>query len=113
MAKSKIVRQPIATWWHIASEYRAEIEPVEVVAITPAFITYLDRRWCVVSEQRTSRKDFFPTFADAKAEAIRRAERDVERDKESLQQSRSLLGQWQALKEPDASGNSSQKRLLI
>ena len=101
MSKSKVVREPIATWWHIASEYRTEIEPVEVVMITPAFITYLDRRWSV-SEQRRARKDFFPTFAEAKAEAIRRAERDVECDKVTLQKSHSLLGQWKSLKEPEA-----------
>ena len=101
MSKSKVVREPIATWWHIASKYRAEIKLVEVVAITPAFITYLDRGWSIW-EQRRSREDFFPTFADAKAEAIRRAERDVECAKYSLQESRSLLGQWQSLKEPEA-----------
>ena len=42
----------------------------------------------------------FPSFNEAKAEAVKRASAEVEGCKEELQRLRSGLSQWESLKEP-------------
>lgn len=100
--KTKDLREPIATWWGINS-YRVELQPVQVVAFTEHFITHIEKdAWngdC--RERRERRDDYFPTFEEAKAEAIKRAQSKVDRAKEELQRLRSTLGQWESLRKPE------------
>jgi hypothetical protein len=102
--KSSVVREPIGTWWKI-KRYDVKIEPVKVVAFTAAFVTYLETPWCFsgpkkLQETRERRDDIFQTFAEAKAEAVRRAAAEVESCKKELQRLRSALGNWESLEEP-------------
>ena len=102
--ESKVVREPIGVWWRI-KRYSVEIEPVRVVAVTDHFVTYLEDeirfdRSHRTRERRESRGDFFSSFVEAKAEAVRRAKKKVESSKDELQRLRSTLGQWESLKEP-------------
>ena len=102
--KKKTVREPIATWWKIAL-YDVQITPVKVVAFSAEFVTILyNSTWSGPPqwfERRERRVNYFPTFAEAKVEATRRAEREVEAAKRNLQNRRSALRQWESLKEPD------------
>jgi hypothetical protein len=100
MGEIKQIREPIATWWKIG-HYRAEIEPVEVVAFTTSFVTFLSKWGASVLERRERRDDIFPSFLEAKEEMVRRAEVDVKEAKDSLQEARSFLGQVESLKEPE------------
>ena len=102
--RQKAVREPIATWWKIAL-YDVQITPVKVVAFSAEFVTIrYNSTWSGPPqwfERRERRVNCFPTFAEAKVEATRRAEREVEAAKRNLQNRRSALRQWESLKEPD------------
>ena len=102
--KSKSVREPSGTWWKV-QRYHSELTPLEVVYFTASFVTYLEKHWSmkedVFQERRESRDDIFPSFLEAKTEAIRRAENKVESAKQDLRRYRSELGQWKSLKEPE------------
>ena len=104
---NKPVREPIATWWRI-KPYEATIEPVEVVAFTASFVTTRvnqerDKNKTPQWAERQERSDdTFPSFTEAKAEAIRRVTVQVNIAKDNLQRNRSLLGQWESLKESEA-----------
>lgn len=100
---NKPVREPIATWWRI-SYYPLGLDPLRVVAFTTKFVTFVHKPWTfsgkeVCMEVRRCRDDVFPTFAEAKAEAVRRATLAVESAEHQLQQARTKLGQWQSLTE--------------
>ena len=102
--KKKAVREPIATWWKIDS-YKVEILPVKVVAFTASFVTYLEKLYTLrgydeVRETRESRNDIFPTFQEAKEEAVRRAYAQVVSLQERLHREKTALGQWASLQEP-------------
>lgn len=101
--KSKVVREPIGTWWRIGP-YNVEINPFKVVAVTDHFVTFIeDQSYSQTPrlvERRTSRDDWFPSFAEAKEVAVNRANRAVDAAKNRLQLQRSALGQWESLKEP-------------
>ena len=106
MSKKKAVRESIATWWRIQN-YSPKIDPLEVVYFTASFVTYLEKQWCfkgpdVLRERRARRDDIFPSFDEAKAEAIRRATVKVEYAKNELQRCRSALEQWESIKQPEA-----------
>lgn len=95
----KIVREPIATWWKI-EPYKVGISPVQVVWFTGSFVTRIEEYCGRRHERRERRDDTFPTFEEAYAEAIRRAEIEVKAAQESLQRARTKLGHIQALKQP-------------
>ena len=89
MKKSNTVREPIATWWDV-NPY-SEILPIQVVYLTPRFVTYIveDKHWStgavVKRERRESRELKFPTFREAKeylrsflARKLDTAEKDVQ-----------------------------------
>jgi hypothetical protein len=101
--KKKAVREPIATWWKIDS-YKVEILPVKVVAFTAAFVTYLEVPWTEkvgeAMETRERRSDIFPTFQEAKEEAVQRASAQVVSLQERLHREKTALGQWASLQEP-------------
>ena len=98
--KSKVVREPIGTWWKI-ERYMTAIKPLRVVAFSAAFVTYINSEWGGgQSERRERHDDIFPTFEEARAEAVARATRKVENTRQELQRLRSELGQWASLKEP-------------
>jgi hypothetical protein len=101
--KNKKVREPIATWWKIHS-YKPEIDPIQVVAFTGSFVTYLEKTWRmsgpdVFRESRERRDDIFPTFQEARDAAIQRAERSVEWAEADLHRKRTFLGNIRSLKE--------------
>lgn len=100
---NKPVRKPIAVWWKL-DRISPKIEPLQVVAFTGSFVTYLKDAWGLrantLTEHRESRDDIFPTFAEAKAEAVRRAARNIDQTKEKLQRYRSWLGNIESLREP-------------
>jgi hypothetical protein len=103
--KSNVVREPIATLWKIY-EYKVGISPLRVVAFTPAFVTYIHEEWAFsgpgrIVERRERRDNIFPSFAEAKAEAVKRAKEQVESAEAQLRQNRSALGQWESLREPE------------
>jgi hypothetical protein len=100
MAESKVVREPIGTWWRI-EEYNCKLSPVDVVAFTDCFVTFL-QDWYVrgLQERREARADYFPTFAEAKAEFVRRASSNVQSAKDELQRRRTVLGKVESLQEP-------------
>ena len=96
------VREPIATWWMI-EDLQVKIEPVKFVALTERTVTYIDTFYSgrVSRANRASHRTvIFPTFEEAKTEAVRRAKEEVAKNKEALQMSRSALGQWKSLKAP-------------
>ena len=99
--KSKVVREPIGTWWSIQS-HSVSIVPVDVVSVTDSFVTYIqvDTYSKSKHESRESRRNYFPSFGEAKAEAVKRAQSSVESLVNELQRRRSALGQWESLKEP-------------
>jgi len=101
MMKSQVVREPIATWWRI-ERYSVKITPVKVVAFTASFVTHLEKVWFDdrLKETRERRDDIFPSFAEAKAEAIRRASQQVSNAQAELQRCRSALGMWESIKKP-------------
>jgi hypothetical protein len=104
MMKSKAVREPIGTWWKI-ERYAVKIKPVRVVAFSAAFVTYINdgSSWGGgICERRERRDDIFPTFEEARTEAVARATRKVENTRQELQRLRSELGQWASMKEPSA-----------
>ena len=78
------------------------IKPLKVVAFTASFVTFIHdgSSWGGgICERRERRDDIFPSFDEAKAEAVKRASAEVEGCKEELQRLRSALGQWESLKE--------------
>ena len=98
----KPARGPIATWWKI-QRWCVRIDPVKVVAFTEKTVTSLDA-WGRESRRKkgdNQGSDYFPTFEEAKAEAVRRCQARVDSLKSQTQQENSALGQWQALKQPE------------
>ena len=72
--------------------------------MTDHFVTFIeDQSYSQtprLAERRTSRDGWFPSFAEAKEVAVNRANRAVDAAKNQLQRQRSVLGQWESLKEP-------------
>lgn len=103
MKTKGIAREPIATWWRIG-RYKIGISPVSVVAFTGSFVTLLRESRGLSSghmvEMRERRDDIFPSFEQAKEEAVRRAESSVSIARDDLQMARSKLRQWQSVKDP-------------
>jgi hypothetical protein len=99
VSKSKVVREPIATWWKIET-YPVEIQPVKVVAFSDRFVTFFSPYW--KSEQRRCRDDYFPTFAEAKEEYTRRLQLRIVLQREKLEIDEENLASVQALKQPEA-----------
>ena len=99
---NKVVREQFATWWEICS-YQAELTPKKVVAFSPGFVTCLVN-WCGEEprERRQSRDNIFPSFEEARAEAIRRCQKNIDSLDERIMRARGQLRQWQSLKEPEA-----------
>ena len=101
MSKSKEVREPIGTWWKI-EQYGMKIVPLKAVAFSRIFVTHIEDDSSLgggIRERRERRDDIFPTFEEARAEAVARATRKVENTRLELQRLRSELGQWASLKE--------------
>ena len=97
------VRDSIAIWWRI-NRWEPKITPVQVVAFTPNFVTFLETvTWwgekSRLKDRRERRDDIFPTFEEAKSEAIQRTQRLIDSLKEELQRKRTILGQIESLKE--------------
>jgi len=99
MTKSSVVRESIGTWWKI-SDYSPKFEPIDAVAFTASFVTHRLDWWGKLVERRESRDDIYPTFMEAKLEAIRRSEQRIASAKGRLHLERTFLGQIQSLQEP-------------
>ena len=101
--KQNQVREPIATWYKIGQYDAPSIDPVQVVAFTKSYVTFLYDPWGAkeneVVKRRERRDDIFPSFAEAKAEFLSRCEKRVTAAKDELQRARTKLGQVQSLEE--------------
>ena len=98
---SKKVRGPIEVWFKV-EPWQLKIVPLQVVSYSAAFVTYL-YKWSPSAphtERRESRADIFPTFAEAKAEIVKRVSHQIDNLKSELQRKRSELGQWESMQEP-------------
>jgi hypothetical protein len=106
---AKQVRDPIATWWRISTYGPPEITPVPVVHVATSFVITLEKRQSWVShpviavgyEYLQRRDNIFPSFAEAKAEAIKKAQSVADSAKSILERAESQLIKWQAVKEPE------------
>jgi hypothetical protein len=79
------------------------IEPLRVVAETASFVTvrHIDRHSGKPYERRKRKDgDVYPTFAEAKAELVRRKELEMRQHQEEVHELNSLLGSLRKLEEP-------------
>ncbi len=80
--------------------WKVEIEAVQVVKVTPGFVTVLSKDWQGKPAHTKRKRDgYYETWSACKAAIVASWERRVEMDKQELQRSRSTLGSWEALKE--------------
>lgn len=102
--RSKVVREPIATWYKAQLSYKASIEKVSVVSFTQKSITFLFQRWG--GSHREMRQlieshdhKYAPTFDEAKDWLLREAETKARHARQALDKAESLLESAKGLKE--------------
>jgi hypothetical protein len=86
----------MSTWYRLHT-YQLKIEPVEIVRETKEQVVILDQFY---RKERRHFKggEYFPTFEDAKAAAIKRSSDQVDRLENSLHHAKTELGMAKALK---------------
>jgi hypothetical protein len=87
----------MSTWYRLHS-YQLKIEPVEIVRETKEQVVIFDHFY---GKERRHFKggEYFSTFEDAKAEAIKRASDQVARLQNSLHHAKTELGMAESLKQ--------------
>ena len=86
-----------------AHSWKPEIEAVEVVSETAKFVTIREKtiyQHPAFRDTRRSKDGFFDTWEECKAAYVLHTTRRVDIAKNELQRLRSVLGNWESLKEP-------------
>lgn len=84
-----------------AHSWKCEIEAVEIVKETPSFVTVVETDWQGTPvHSRRKRDGYYDTWQDCRSAMVQSWRLRAVVAKNELQRLRSVVGNWESLKEP-------------